>query len=82
MARYQITRATVDLTHAQRQAVDAMIQAFSEQVSQTAGVKVDMGVREFFHMLLRQHAERTGQVWPEDYPKYGGRRERRQPPTC
>jgi len=74
MARYQITRATVDMTHAQRQAVDEMIAEFNAQISQAAGVKVTLGVREFFHMLLRQHAEQTGQVWPEDYPPYGGRR--------
>jgi hypothetical protein len=70
--RKNITRVCVDLTTAQRQALTQMIERFNAEVSQAAGIKVTFGMREFFHLLLKQHAEAVGLDWPEDYPAHGG----------
>jgi len=72
MSKRRITRVSVDLTQAQRDAVDAMMDQFNAEVSAAAGVPIRLGVREFFHMLLKRHADATGQPWPEDYPSPGG----------
>jgi hypothetical protein len=72
MSKRRITRVSVDLTQAQRDAVDAMMEQFNAEVSAAAGVPIRLGVREFFHMLLKRHADATGKPWPEDYPSPGG----------
>ena len=68
----QVSALIDDLTQAQRDAPDAMMEQFNAGVSAAAGVPIRLGVREFFHMLLKRHADATGQPWPEDYPSPGG----------
>jgi hypothetical protein len=70
-----ITRLTVDMTAAQRQAVDQMMVDMSDELSARLGLPMPIGVRAFFHILLKQHALDVGLDWPEDYPTPGGRRE-------
>lgn len=72
MAREGITRLSVDLTTAQRDVVDQMIEAASAAASQAAGVPITVSTREFFHALLKQRADALGLIWPEDYPSPGG----------
>lgn len=74
MSRKNITRKTVDLTAAQAAVLSEMIAAAEAQARQATGLPFRIGVREFFHMLLKKHAEEVGLVWPEDYPTPGGRR--------
>lgn len=68
----QVSALIDDLTKAQRDAPDAMMEQFNAEVSAAVGVPIRLGVREFFHMLLKRHADATGQPWPEDYPSPGG----------
>jgi hypothetical protein len=37
-----------------------------------AGLPVTIGSREFFHMLLKNYADKLGLQWPQNYPKPGG----------
>ena len=61
MSKRRITRVSVDLTQAQRDALDTMMDQFNAEVSAAAGVPIRLGVREVFHMLLKRHADATGQ---------------------
>lgn len=74
MPRQHIIRKTVDVTEAQAAALQAMISQAEQTASQAAGLPVRIGVREFFHLLLRRHAQETGLDWPDDYPLPGGYR--------
>lgn len=68
------TRKTVDLTAAQANALEQMI-SYAEQVASAAtGLEITIGLRQFFHMLLKQHATAIGIEWPDDYPARGGKR--------
>jgi hypothetical protein len=67
MPRDHIIRKTVDVTEAQAAALQAMISQAEQKASQA-------GVREFFHLLLRRHAQEAGLEWPDDYPLPGGYR--------
>jgi hypothetical protein len=78
MPREGITRISVDMTEAQRDLVERMIEEASHVASQAAGIEVTVGTRQFFHMLLKHHAEELGFQWPEDYPTAGGWRGGRQ----
>ncbi len=68
-------RKTVDLTAAQARALDALIAHAERAASEATGLDVRLGVRQFFHMLLKKHAEDVGIKWPDDYPAHGGRRD-------
>lgn len=68
------TRKTVDLTAAQADALAQMITHAERTASAATGLEIAIGVRQFFHMLLKQHAEAVGLDWPDDYPAHGGRR--------
>ena len=72
MPRDNITRVSVDLTLAQREALDRMIDRMSAEVSQAAGIPIRFRVREFIHVLLKRHAEAVEIAWPENYPMPGG----------
>ena len=72
MPRDNITRVSVDLTLAQREALDRMIDRMSAEVSQAAGIPIRFRVREFIHVLLKRHADAVEIAWPENYPTPGG----------
>ncbi len=72
MARTYRMRKTVDLTAAQAEVLDEMMRQADERASDAAGVKIRLGTRRFFHMLLKKHADELGLDWPEDYPTPGG----------
>ncbi len=67
MARHNTARITFDLTPAQRDAVETMIRRYESEINRILGLDAHISDREFFHALLKQHAQETGQTWPEDY---------------
>lgn len=71
-SRQGITRKSVDLTEAQLVALEAMIAKRQADASRAAGVEIKIGVREFFHSLLKKEAAELGVEWPDDYPTAGG----------
>ena len=70
--REGITRVSVDLTTAQRAALDEMIRRKEAAASEAAGMAIQIGTRQFFHTLLKQEAAAMDVEWPEDYPSPGG----------
>ncbi len=74
MARYNTARVTVDLSLAQRAALDGMISKYNTEVGKVLGLELRIGMGEFIRALIKQHAVATGQAWPVDYPAVGGRR--------
>lgn len=72
MTGTRFTRKTVDLTEAQARALEEMIAATEKRISEAAGIPIALGVRQFFHLLLKRYAEELGIEWPEDYPTPGG----------
>ncbi|MBN1450633.1 MAG: hypothetical protein JW963_06420 [Anaerolineales bacterium] len=68
------TRKTVDLTAAQADALEQMIKHAEQAASDATGLEISIGIRQFFHMLLKQYAESVGIEWPDDYPTHGGKR--------
>jgi hypothetical protein len=68
MARYNTARMSFDLSPAQRQAVEEMIRRYEQEINRILGLDAHISDREFFHALLKNHAQATGQPWPEDYP--------------
>lgn len=75
--RANITRVTVDLTLAQRAALDDLIAQANQTASAATGLPIRIGTRQFFHLLLKRYAESQGIDWPDDYPTPGGYRERK-----
>ena len=76
MARYNTARVTVDLSPAQRAVLDEMISKYNTEVGKVLGLELRIGMGEFVRALIKQHAQATGQAWPDDYPAAGGRRAR------
>lgn len=74
MARYNTARVTVDLSPAQRAALDEMISKYNAEVGKVLGLEIRIGMGEFVRALIKQHAVATGQAWPDDHPAPGGRR--------
>lgn len=74
MARKHIVRKTVDLTESQGNALDQMIAAYNTEVGRVLGFTINIGQGAFIRALLKNHAQETGQPWPDDYPTPGGRR--------
>ncbi len=74
MARYNTARVTVDLSPAQRAALDEMIARYNTEVGKVLGLELRIGMGEFVRALIKAHAQTTGQTWPNDYPGPGGRR--------
>jgi hypothetical protein len=74
MARYNTARVTVDLSPAQRAALDEMIARYNAEVGKVLGLEIKIGLGDFLRALLKQHAQATGQDWPDDYPAPGRRR--------
>jgi hypothetical protein len=74
MARYNTARVTVDLSPAQRAALDEMIARYNAEVGKVLGLDIRIGMGDFLRALLKQHAVATGQEWPNDYPGPGGKR--------
>ncbi len=74
MARYNTARVTVDLSPAQRAALDEMIARYNTEVGKVLGLELRIGMGEFIRALIKNHAHATGQAWPDDYPGPGGRR--------
>jgi hypothetical protein len=74
MSRSNTQRITVDLSPAQRSALDEMISKYNTEVGKILGLDVRIGMGDFLRALLKQHAVATGQAWPDDYPAPGGRR--------
>lgn len=68
------TRKTVDLTAEQADVLDSLIAHAEQTASDATGLEIRIGVRQFFHMLLRRHAESVSIDWPDDYPAHGGKR--------
>ncbi len=68
------TRKTIELTAAQNGALQQMISHAEQTASAATGLDVSISSRQFFHMLLKKHAEQIGVAWPEDYPQHGGKR--------
>jgi hypothetical protein len=66
-------RVIVDLSLAQRAALDEMIARYSAEVGKVLGLELRIGMGEFIRALIKAHAQATGQAWPEDYPAAGGR---------
>ncbi len=75
MARYNTARVTVDLSPAQRAALDEMISKYNAEVGKVLGLELRIGMGEFIRALIKAHARATGQAWPDDYPASGGRRD-------
>jgi hypothetical protein len=75
MARYNTARVTVDLSPAQRAALDEMIAHYNAEVGKVLGLELRIGIGEFVRALIKAHAVATGQEWPDDYPEVGGRRQ-------
>lgn len=74
MSTTRFTRKTVDLTEAQAAALEELIAHAEQTASDATGLEIRIGVRQFFHMLLKKHAQEIGIEWPEDYPQHGGKR--------
>jgi hypothetical protein len=74
MSRSSTTRVTIDLSPAQRAALDGMIANYNAEVGKILGLEIRIGQGDFLRALLKQHAQSTGQAWPDDYPAPGGRR--------
>ncbi|MEB2351835.1 MAG: hypothetical protein OZ924_10520 [Burkholderiaceae bacterium] len=72
MAREGIKRITVDLTTAQYEVLEQMLQKASATASEAAGLEIKATTRGFIHALLKQQAETFGLKWPADYPTAGG----------
>ncbi|HMN12040.1 MAG TPA: hypothetical protein PKD55_06925 [Bellilinea sp.] len=72
MAREGIKRITIDLTNAQYEVLEQMLQKAGAAASQAAGLEIKVTTRGFIHALLKQHAEALGLKWPADYPAAGG----------
>ena len=72
MARYNTARITVDLSPAQRTALDEMISKYNTEVGKVLGLELRIGMGEFVRALIKAHAQATGRAWPDDYPAAGG----------
>lgn len=68
------TRKTVDLTAEQAETLETLIAHAEQTASEATGLEIRIGVRQFFHMLLKRHAESVSIDWPGDYPAHGGKR--------
>ena len=55
MARYNTARVTVDLSPAQRAALDEMISKYNTEVGKVLGLELRIGMGEFVRALIKQH---------------------------
>ena len=72
MTGTRFTRKTIDPTEAQARALEQMIAATEQRIGDAVGAPISLGVRQFFHLLLKRYAAEMDIEWPDDYPVHGG----------